>query len=223
MRFLRLALRGWLVGGLESEVGGRKSCCCGVEVERCGSRGRRAVGERSPLRGLASGRRCPGSNAVSICGSDHCMLKLTNDRLYESKDSREMKNGSFSLSKLLCPLLVVVVLRDEFVWPQKLLRSSVGDGGKQTPESLISARISLKMSLSMRAHEPTAQFVLGRLLLLGQIQRPARAKLVAIAGGDCSRGPDVLVLLAEWVADDWHLVLCKRCDVQNAMPEQCGM
>ena len=37
-------------------------------------------------------------------------------------------------------LLVVAVLRDELVWPQKLLRSSPGDGGKQTPESLISGR-----------------------------------------------------------------------------------
>ena len=34
--------------------------------------------------------------------------------------------------------MVLVVLRDELVWPQKLLRSSPGDGGKQTPESLIS-------------------------------------------------------------------------------------
>jgi hypothetical protein len=35
-------------------------------------------------------------------------------------------------------VLVLVVLRDELVWPQKLLRSSPGDGGKQMPESLIS-------------------------------------------------------------------------------------
>ena len=35
-------------------------------------------------------------------------------------------------------VLLVVVLRDELVWPQKLLRSSPGDGGKQMPESLIS-------------------------------------------------------------------------------------
>jgi len=34
--------------------------------------------------------------------------------------------------------VLLVVLREEFVWPQKLLRSSPGDGGKHTPESLIS-------------------------------------------------------------------------------------
>jgi hypothetical protein len=48
-----------------------------------------------------------------------------------------MLNGSFSLMRLLWVVLLVV-LRDELVWPQKLLRSSPGDGGKQRPESLIS-------------------------------------------------------------------------------------
>lgn len=47
-----------------------------------------------------------------------------------------MLKGSFSLTRLRWVLLVV--LRDELVCPQKLLRSSPGDGGKQTPESLIS-------------------------------------------------------------------------------------
>jgi hypothetical protein len=63
--------------------------------------------------------------------------KPTNDRRYESNDSREILNGSLSLTRLLWVVLLVV-LRDELVWPQKLLRSSPGDGGKQTPESLIS-------------------------------------------------------------------------------------
>ena len=48
-----------------------------------------------------------------------------------------MLKGSFSLIRLLWVVLLVV-LRDELVWPQKLLRSSPGDGGKQMPESLIS-------------------------------------------------------------------------------------
>ena len=48
-----------------------------------------------------------------------------------------MLNGSLSLMRLLWVVLLVV-LRDELVWPQKLLRSSPGDGGKQMPESLIS-------------------------------------------------------------------------------------
>lgn len=39
---------------------------------------------------------------------------LTNDRLYESKDSLEIENGSFSLSTLLCEEAVVDVgVRDQ--------------------------------------------------------------------------------------------------------------
>ena len=40
-------------------------------------------------------------------------------------------------------MVLLVVLREELVWPQKLLRSSPGDGGKQTPESLISVKTIL--------------------------------------------------------------------------------
>lgn len=53
-----------------------------------------------------------------------------------------MLKGSFSLIRLRW-VLVDVVLRDELVWPQKLLRSSPGDGGRQMPESLISAEARL--------------------------------------------------------------------------------
>lgn len=48
-------------------------------------------------------------------------------------------------------LVVVVVLRDEFVWPQKLLRSSPGDGGKQMPESLISLNLYSAACFSARS------------------------------------------------------------------------
>jgi hypothetical protein len=74
----------------------------------------------------------------------------TNDRRYESNDSREMLNGSLSLMRLLCEV-VVAVLRDELVWPQKLLRSSPGDGGKQTPESLISVETMMFSYNAMRS------------------------------------------------------------------------
>jgi hypothetical protein len=74
----------------------------------------------------------------------------TNDRRYESNDSREMLNGSLSLIRLLCEV-VVAVLRDELVWPQKLLRSSPGDGGKQTPESLISVETMMFSYNAMRS------------------------------------------------------------------------
>ena len=58
----------------------------------------------------------------------------TKDLLYESNDSREILNGSFSLKTLRW--LLLVVLRDDDV--QKLRRSLGGDGGTKTPESLIS-------------------------------------------------------------------------------------
>jgi hypothetical protein len=45
----------------------------------------------------------------------------------------------------------VAVLRDELVWPQKLLRSSPGDGGKQTPESLISVEAMMFSYNAMRS------------------------------------------------------------------------
>jgi hypothetical protein len=61
-----------------------------------------------------------------------------------------MLNGSLSLIRLLCEV-VVAVLRDELVWPQKLLRSSLGDGGKQTPESLISVQTIMISYNAMRS------------------------------------------------------------------------
>ena len=60
---------------------------------------------------------------------------LTNDLRYESKDSREILNCWFSL-KAERRMDEEVVDLDEVV-PQKLLRS-VGEGGRKTPESLIS-------------------------------------------------------------------------------------
>jgi len=54
--------------------------------------------------------------------------EMSNDRLYESKDSREMLKGSFSS---YAHLLIEddVVDRDDAV-PQKDLRSEVGEGGR---------------------------------------------------------------------------------------------
>lgn len=66
-----------------------------------------------------------------------------------------MLKGSFSLTRLRWVLLVV--LRDELVCPQKLLRSSPGDGGKQTPESLISveSRCFSGHARDKRSHDDT--------------------------------------------------------------------
>lgn len=61
----------------------------------------------------------------------------TNDLRYESNDSREMLNCSFSLKAHLCSDEDVVDL-DAVVPPQNDF-FSVGDGGMKTPESLISA------------------------------------------------------------------------------------
>ena len=61
---------------------------------------------------------------------------LTNDLRYESNDSREMLNCSFSSNAHRCNDEDVVD-RDAVV-PQKFF-FSVGEGGKYTPESLISA------------------------------------------------------------------------------------
>lgn len=58
--------------------------------------------------------------------------------LYESKDSREMLKGSFSLKTLLLVCVLVVLREDEDV--QNDLRSSGGEGGIKTPLSLISTR-----------------------------------------------------------------------------------
>ena len=58
--------------------------------------------------------------------------EMSKDRRYESKDSREILKGSFSLKTLL----LLVVLLDELA-VQKLLRSG-GEGGTKTPLSLIS-------------------------------------------------------------------------------------
>ena len=80
------------------------------------------------------------SDARGFCSG--CMIgeraEMSKERRYESKDSREMLNGSFSSNRLLPPLLLLVVLLDDEV-VQKLLRSSGGDGGTNTPLSLISA------------------------------------------------------------------------------------
>jgi hypothetical protein len=56
------------------------------------------------------------------------MMPLTNDRLYESKDSREMLKGS-SLSYAHRLIEDDVVDRDDVV-PQKDLRSEAGEGGR---------------------------------------------------------------------------------------------
>lgn len=55
------------------------------------------------------------------------LADISNDLLYESKDSREMLNGSFSLKAHRCRDDDVVE-RDEVV-PQKLF-FSVGEGGR---------------------------------------------------------------------------------------------
>ena len=68
--------------------------------------------------------------------------EMSKDRRYESKDSREMLKGSFSLKTLR--LVVLVVLRDELV-VQKLFRSG-GEGGMKTPLSLISDEITVSLA-----------------------------------------------------------------------------
>jgi hypothetical protein len=60
---------------------------------------------------------------------------MSNDRLYESKLSREMLNGSVSASRLRWFEDVVDVLDLEC---QKVGFSCCGDGGRYTPLSLIS-------------------------------------------------------------------------------------
>jgi hypothetical protein len=109
----------------------------------------------------------------------------TNDRRYESNDSREMLNGSFSLSRLRCVLLVVAVLREDPVWPQKVFFSCVGDGGKHTPESLISVVFvsALIPRVLLLVRRPTAQLVLcARLVFPADIGRwPSARGLVVDA------------------------------------------
>lgn len=118
-----------------------------------------------------------------------------------------MLNGSFSLKTLRW--LLLVVLRDEEV--QKLRFSFVGEGGMNTPESLISVMLSARVCEPRLAQAHTAQLVLCRLLLLDvdslRIWLIGLASDVAIC---CSR-TSVLVLLAKRVAHDRHLACGCRC------------
>lgn len=154
--------RAW-AGGWEPVpgAGGWYSCAATTgKTGTCDCREKRVGGRPWRLR-LENGRRCP-ERARSISASHrmgvatHGEREPTNDRRYESNDSREMLKGSLSLMRLLCVVLLVV-LRDELVCPQKLLRSSPGDGGRQTPESLISVQRRL-LSYYARieaSHNPT--------------------------------------------------------------------
>lgn len=111
-----------------SRGSGSSSCCVpgtsnGLRKELEWRGGPRNVRESSDERGFGSGMMT-GERA-----------EISKDRLYESNDSREMLNGSFSSNRLR--LLLLVVLRDEDV-VQKFGRSG-GDGSTKTPLSLISA------------------------------------------------------------------------------------
>ena len=91
------------------------------------------------MRGFCSGNktgdRAEMSYNLSVPNNQMFRSSIrTKDLLYESNDSREILNGSFSLKTLRW--LLLVVLRDDDV--QKLRRSLGGDGGTKTPESLIS-------------------------------------------------------------------------------------
>lgn len=88
-------------------------------------------------------------------------------------------------------MLLLVVLREELVAPQKLLRSSLGEGGRQTPESLISvwedqlgarriygaAFVDLPLNLYSGCFSPWTS-ILGKPSFLspeGTLVRPGRA------------------------------------------------
>ena len=128
------------------------SCVCGTckgrwkELEDLG--GDWKVRLSKDPRGLGSAGLMTGDRADISCttgGQFECLKvfarheiicgRLTNDLRYESKDSREMLNCSFSCKAERRMDEDVVDLDD--VVPQKLLRS-VGEGGRKTPESLIS-------------------------------------------------------------------------------------
>lgn len=175
----------------------------GVAVARGGLlEGARVEGDAGFLLGEHDGgSRRDVLPAVSMGGGSQCWERRTNDRLYESKDSREMLNGSFSLKTLRW--LLLVVLRDEDV--QKLRLSFGGDGGMNTPESLISARLSAGVCQASQVPAHTAQLVLGRLFLLdvdGLGWSGAIGLVEVVARGD---RPRILVLLAKQVPHDWHL------------------
>ena len=102
-----------------------------VEGGMCGCRVRRAREWLPGLRAIV--RICP-IMILSVLAPRlvdltlHIGMSLTNDRLYESKDSREMLKGSFS-SYAHRLTEDDVVDRDDAV-PQKDLRSEVGEGGR---------------------------------------------------------------------------------------------
>ena len=128
-----------------------------------------------------------------------CKLGRTNDLLYESNDSREILNGSFSLNTLRW--LLLVVLRDEDV--QKLRFSFGGEGGTKTPESLISAVASARVPQPTRMPAHTAQLVLDRLFLL-DVDGLRRLAIALLQTAIRRRRPGVLVLLAKRVPHDGH-------------------
>lgn len=79
--------------------------------------------------------------------------EMSKERRYESNDSREMLNCSPSLTRFR--KLLLVVLREELVWPQKDLFSSMGEGGKQMPLSLISVcTVSLRVESKIDVNLP---------------------------------------------------------------------
>lgn len=94
------------------------------------------------------------------------------------------------------------MLRDEDV--QKLRLSFGGDGGMNTPESLISFISSARVRQPTHVPAHTAQLVLGRLLLL-DIDGFRGAAIVFLHIASRRQRPDVLVLLAKRVPYDGHL------------------
>jgi hypothetical protein len=104
----------------------------GGRLENGGLFGSREIGEvvrRSW--GLVIVRRCPG--LVISCGMlGWKMIIRTNDRLYESKDSREILNGSlFSLGVPLCVVEYEVDVDDRL---KKLRSFGGGDGYRMSAE-----------------------------------------------------------------------------------------